>query len=125
MGKYRRRQYILGTAFVLVAGLALLLWRAGIPAFYACLLGVNATTLLLYGYDKRQAIVGGYRVPESLLHGAALLGGSPAALVGQGLFRHKTRKRRFQAVFVAIVLLQVAAIYAYWFVYRAPGGATP
>ena len=125
MGKHRRRQHILGTAVVVAVGLALLLWRVGSPALYACLLGVNATTLLLYGYDKRQAIVGGYRVPESLLHGAALLGGSPAALVGQGLFRHKTRKRRFQAVFVAIVLLQVAAIYAYWFVSRAPGGATP
>ena len=114
MRKYRLRQYVPGIAVALAVGLAVVVWRLGIPPLYAALAGVNATTLLLYGYDKHQAIVGGYRVPERVLHVAALLGGSPGALVAQGLFRHKTRKRRFQAVFVAIVLLQVIAVYAYW-----------
>jgi len=81
---------------------------------YAGLIGVNMVTVLLYGFDKRQAIVGGSRVPELVLHLGALLGGSPGALLGQGLFRHKTRKFRFQLVFVAILLLQLGAILAYW-----------
>jgi uncharacterized membrane protein YsdA (DUF1294 family) len=81
---------------------------------YAWLIGVNAVTVLLYGYDKRQAIVGRSRVPEAGLHMAALLGGSPGALFGQGLFRHKTQKLRFRMVFAAIVLVQMVAIYGYW-----------
>jgi uncharacterized membrane protein YsdA (DUF1294 family) len=75
---------------------------------------MNTITLLFYGYDKRQAVVGGTRVPEVALHTAALLGGSPGALLGQRLFRHKTQKFSFQMVFAAIVLLQIAALYGYW-----------
>jgi uncharacterized membrane protein YsdA (DUF1294 family) len=54
------------------------------------------------------------RIPEATLHVAALLGGSPGAVVGQLLFRHKTRKRSFRIVFIAIVLLQIVVIYGYW-----------
>lgn len=99
-------------------GLLLALWRLGLAPVYAYLASTNVMTLLLYGCDKRQAIVGGFRIPELGLHVAALFGGSPGALLGQRLFRHKTRKLRFQAVFAATVLLQVAAGYGYWrFVY--------
>jgi uncharacterized membrane protein YsdA (DUF1294 family) len=95
-------------------GLLLALWRLGLAPRYAYLVSANVMTLMLYGYDKRQAIVGGFRVPELVLHVGALFGGSPAALLGQGLFRHKTRKLRFQAVFGAIVLLQIVAVCIYW-----------
>jgi uncharacterized membrane protein YsdA (DUF1294 family) len=95
-------------------GLLLALWRLGLAPAYAYLVSTNVMTLLLYGYDKRQAIIGGTRVPEMALHIGALLGGSPGALLGQRLFRHKTQKLSFQVVFAAIVLLQVAAVYGYW-----------
>jgi uncharacterized membrane protein YsdA (DUF1294 family) len=95
-------------------GLSLALWRLGLALAYAGLISLNMVTLALYGYDKRQAIVRGARIPEAALHVAALLGGSPGALLGQELFRHKTRKRSFRIVFVAIVLLQIAIIYGYW-----------
>ncbi len=111
-------QWIVGFSVCAAIGLALLFWRLGLAPVYAGLVGVNIVTLLLYGYDKQRAIVGGTRVPEAALHLAALLGGSPAAALGQGLFRHKTQKRGFRAVFAAIVLLQAALIYGYWrFVY--------
>ncbi len=96
------------------AGLVLLLWRLGLSPLYAGLIGVNAITLLLYGYDKRQARTGGLRIPEAVLHLVALLGGSPAALVGQELFRHKTRKLAFRLILLGIFLLQAGAIYGYW-----------
>ena len=96
-------------------GLSLALWRLGLAPAYAYLVSINAIALLLYGYDKRQAVVGGFRVPELVLHLGALAGGSPAALVAQGLFRHKTRKFRFQVVFAAIILLQIAAVCGYWY----------
>jgi uncharacterized membrane protein YsdA (DUF1294 family) len=95
-------------------GLSLALWRLGLAPLYAGLISLNVVTLALYGYDKRQAILRGPRIPELALHVAALLGGSPGALLGQELFRHKTRKRSFRIVFVAIVLLQIAIIYGYW-----------
>ncbi len=81
---------------------------------YAGLISVNAVALTLYGFDKRQAIAGGMRIPEASLHLVALFGGSPGALVGQQVFRHKTCKRSFRLVFATILLLQAGVIYGYW-----------
>lgn len=110
---------VVGVVLCATAGLALLLWRLGLSPLYAGLIGINAITLLLYGYDKRQARNGGTRVPEAVLHLVALLGGSPAALVGQELFRHKTRKLAFRLVLVPIFLLQAGLVYAYWRIWRS------
>lgn len=109
---------VVGVVLCATAGLVLLLWRLGLSPLYAGLIGVNAITLLLYGYDKRQARTGGLRIPEVVLHLVALLGGSPAALVGQELFRHKTRKLAFRLVLLGIFLLQAGAIYGYWHLSR-------
>ena len=107
-------------AAILVAGASVLLWWLGVPGLYTYIVGINAVTVLLYGYDKRQAIVGGGRVPEVILHLSALVGGSPGALLAQTFFHHKTRKFKFQAVFVGILLVQVLAAIVYWrFVVRA------
>ncbi len=107
---------VMNDPYGVVNRVALLLAPAAKPhAGQPYLAGVNLMTLLLYGCDKRQAAVGGFRVPELVLHLGALAGGSPAALLGQGLFRHKTRKFRFQIVFAAIILLQMAAVGAYWY----------
>ncbi|MEN6575023.1 MAG: DUF1294 domain-containing protein [Phycisphaerales bacterium] len=110
---------VVGVVLCATAGLALLLWRLGLPPLYAGLIGVNAITLLSYGYDKRQARNGGTRAPEAVLHLVALFGGSPAALVGQELFRHKTRKLAFRLVLVPIFLLQAGLGYAYWRIWRS------
>lgn len=107
-------KYSLGPTLCLGMALALVLWWQGMPLTYAYLLGAGTATLLLYGYDKRQAMAGRTRVPEAALHIAALLGGSPGALAGQMLFRHKTRKRRFQIVFATIVLFQMVLVYGYF-----------
>jgi uncharacterized membrane protein YsdA (DUF1294 family) len=115
MKRHRPKQYALAFAAVAAVGSSLALWWLGLAPVYAYLASINALVLMLYGYDKRQAVVGRTRIPELVLHTAALCGGSPGALLGQGLFRHKTRKFRFQAVFVAIVLLQVAAVFGYWY----------
>ena len=85
--------------------------------FLAYLAGANVATLLLYAYDKAAAARNGWtRVPERVLHGLALLGGSPAALLAQLVLRHKTLKRPFRAWFVAICAVQLLALaaWAYW-----------
>ena len=114
MRKHRLIQYTIALVLGTALALSLLLWRVGLEPLYAGLISVNIVTLALYGYDKHQAIAGGIRIPEVVLHLAALLGGSPGAVLAQGLFRHKTRKRSFRIVLIGIILLQAAAFYGYW-----------
>ena len=96
---------VVGTA--LAAGL-----HYQIPLWIAALVGVNVATAYLYAYDK--AVAGGSRrVPEAQLHLHALLGGSPAALLSQVLFRHKTVKPGFRAKTWLILALQAAAAVAF------------
>jgi uncharacterized membrane protein YsdA (DUF1294 family) len=94
---------VVGTA--LTAGL-----HYAFPLWAAALVGVNVATAYLYAYDKSVAGGESRRVPESQLHLHALLGGSPAALLSQALFRHKTAKRGFRAKTWLILFLQAAAV---------------
>lgn len=81
------------------------------------LMGVNALTFLLYGWDKRAAKrAGAARVPEYILQLLALFGGSPAALLAQQFFRHKTKKASFRLAFQMIVFLQIMALAGWWLV---------
>jgi uncharacterized membrane protein YsdA (DUF1294 family) len=104
-------------AIVAVGCLALLIGLvvtvAGLTALRAVFVGVNVTTILTYAYDKHAARAGGPRVPEAALHVMAGLGGTPGAFLGQLLFRHKTRDRRFHAVFWTIAAVQVVALLVY------------
>ena len=115
MPKRQPKKTFFWIATLLVVGTSILLWWLGLPLAYAYLIGINAVTVLLYGYDKRQAIVGRGRVPEVILHLAALVGGSPGALLAQMLFRHKTKKFKFRLVFVGTVLLQILVAVGYWY----------
>ncbi|WP_367647320.1 DUF1294 domain-containing protein [Ruegeria arenilitoris] len=74
---------------------------------------INALTLLVFGWDKLRAIRRRRRVPEKWLLRLALLGGSPAALLGRWIFGHKTRKKRLTTVLYAITALQAGAIYLF------------
>jgi uncharacterized membrane protein YsdA (DUF1294 family) len=72
------------------------------------LMAATLITFALYGYDKTQAKRGGGRVPEIVLHGAALAGGFVGAWAGMYLFRHKTLHTSFK------IVLALAAVL--WFV---------
>jgi uncharacterized membrane protein YsdA (DUF1294 family) len=80
------------------------------PYLFLYLAAINAATFFTYAYDKRAARKRKRRIRERTLHLLALLGGSPAALVAQQLFRHKNAKRSFQLIFWGLVLLQVSAV---------------
>ncbi|MEG1682167.1 MAG: DUF1294 domain-containing protein, partial [Stenotrophomonas sp.] len=73
--------------------------------------GMSVVALGFYLYDKGAAARGEQRTPENTLHLISLLGGWPGALIGQGLFRHKTSKSSFQLVFWLTVVLNVTAIW--------------
>ncbi len=72
---------------------------------------VSVIAYAMYAHDKQQAISGGWRVPESWLHLAELLGGWPGAFLAQRRLRHKCSKTAYQMGFWFIVLLfQIAAL---------------
>ena len=71
---------------------------------------MSLVCFVTYGWDKRRAGNGGRRVPERTLQLLAFFGGWPGALIGQRLFRHKTQKLSFLAVFWLIVVLHVTVV---------------
>ncbi|MBO9447718.1 DUF1294 domain-containing protein [Ruegeria sp. R14_0] len=72
---------------------------------------VNGLTLLAFGWDKLRAGKRKRRIPERKLLWLAALGGSPGALVGRWIFRHKTRKKLFSYYLFGITSMQVVLIY--------------
>jgi uncharacterized membrane protein YsdA (DUF1294 family) len=90
-------------------------WR-WLPWAIAWFLSVNVVALAYYGIDKYQAQRAGRRVPEVVLFQLAILGGSPGAYTAMRLFRHKTVKGSFRALFWLIVLIQTGVLA--WLAYR-------
>lgn len=72
---------------------------------------INALTLLAFGWDKARAKRRRRRVPERRLLWLAALGGSPGAILGRWMFRHKTRKRGFSVWLFAILIAQALVVY--------------
>ena len=68
---------------------------------------MSLAAFLMYARDKLSAIRGGWRMRETSLHLAELLGGWPGAFVAQRTMRHKTVKPSYQAVFWLIVAAHV------------------
>jgi uncharacterized membrane protein YsdA (DUF1294 family) len=95
----------------------------------AWLVAVNGTAFGYYGVDKAQARRASRRVPELVLHGLALAGGSVGAFAGMQLFRHKTVKGRFRIVFWLIVAVQVVllvwVVKELWFLRRPAAAPQP
>jgi uncharacterized membrane protein YsdA (DUF1294 family) len=110
-----------GLALFLVGVAVVAAISGSISPLLGYLAGINVAAIALYGYDKRAAVKSRLRVPENVLHGVALLGGSPAALLSQKLFRHKTVKPSFRITFWLIVVVQVAGIAAaLWWRHHPP-----
>ncbi|AFY69603.1 protein of unknown function DUF1294 [Thalassoporum mexicanum PCC 7367] len=77
----------------------------------AYLMVVNGLVLVLYVFDKQSAQRKGLRISENTFHLLTLMGGTLGAILGQKLFRHKTRKSSFQTVFRIIVAAQIFALF--------------
>ena len=65
----------------------------------------------LMGVDKQRARRRDWRIPEKVLFGAALLGGSVGAWAGMYLFRHKTRHWYFVVGMPLILAVQAALVW--------------
>ncbi|NLM51213.1 MAG: DUF1294 domain-containing protein [Firmicutes bacterium] len=77
------------------------------------LLGLNFFTFFLMFYDKRAAQKSRARIPEKVLLGLAVLGGSAGTWLGMKIWRHKTKHTVFCFGVPLIIFLQVALLI-YW-----------
>ena len=73
----------------------------------------SVVAFIAYAFDKSAAEKEQWRTKESTLHLFGLIGGWPGALLAQKVFRHKSRKREFQTVFWATVVLNCVALALY------------
>lgn len=71
---------------------------------------MNILAFCLMGIDKHRARTRQWRIPERVLFGAALLGGSVGAWAGMYLFHHKTRHWYFVVGMPLILTVQAAAV---------------
>ena len=71
---------------------------------------INVFLFVLMGLDKRKAVSRKYRISESVLLALGAIGGGGGGLLAMIVFRHKTRKIKFYAVFIIAI-----AIYLYIF----------
>ena len=79
---------------------------------YGYLLAVNIVTFCAYGIDKYKAKNKKWRIPEKVLIGLAVTGGSAGALAGMSAFHHKTRKNKFRIGVPVIIVLQLIVYFA-------------
>ena len=71
---------------------------------------INVITLFIMWFDKHEAKIGDWRVPERTLFLLVLLGGGIGGIAGMYVFRHKTRKWYFKIGFPAILIMQIVFI---------------
>lgn len=113
--KNHRQGSAWGSASVLAIPVLLVVLSAGYlfghPPYWALWAypAVSTLTFAVYAWDKSAAQHGEWRTSEKTLHGLALMGGWPGALVAQQVLRHKSAKAEFRAVFWGTVVLNMAA----------------
>jgi len=71
-------------------------------------IAVNIAAFAAFGLDKQRAEREHQRLPEAHLLLLALFGGALGAVLGQQIFRHKTRKQPFRALLIGAVIVNIA-----------------
>lgn len=69
---------------------------------------VNIAAFVAFALDKRAARNGAWRIREATLLHLAFIGGTPGALMGQRVLRHKTRKEPFRSRLLLICAFHIA-----------------
>lgn len=84
----------------------------GMKLFAIYLVVMNVLGVAVMWSDKRRARLHRWRIPEKVLFGVSLLGGSAGTWAGMYLFRHKTKHWYFVVGMPFILVCQAAlAIY--------------
>lgn len=84
----------------------------GMKLFVIYLAVMNVIGVAVMWSDKKRARLHRWRIPEKVLFGVSLLGGSAGTWAGMYLFRHKTKHWYFVVGMPLILVCQAAlAIY--------------
>ena len=100
---------LIAFGFVAVIAIAVLLGKLPLLVLGLYIVA-SLVTFITYGVDKSAARKGRWRTKESTLHMLGLVGGWPGALLAQRVYRHKSKKREFQAMFWFTVFLNCAVL---------------
>lgn len=84
----------------------------GMKLFAIYLVVMNVLGVAVMWSDKRRARLHRWRIPEKVLFGVSLFGGSAGTWAGMYLFRHKTKHWYF-VVGMPIILVCQAALAIY------------
>ena len=79
---------------------------------YIYLFFINLFTLLIYCWDKHNAVYSKWRIPEVILWFLAIIGGAYGAVMGMLLFRHKTKHVSFLIIVPLFFILWMGALIA-------------
>jgi len=89
------------TLFVAVSA-----WEGRLPLAVPGLYLIASTfAFIAYQRDKSRARHNQWRIPEDTLHLWSLIGGWPGAALAQKMYHHKSKKRSFQVVYWATIVL--------------------
>ena len=75
------------------------------------LIAINVITFFLYGIDKMKAQRSKWRIPEAVLLGLPVIGGTIGALFGMRVWNHKTKHKIFKYGLPLLLLLQILLLY--------------
>jgi len=104
--------YLAIVAFFLVYVAVSVAWP--MPAWVLVVyLVTSILSFVVYAVDKRASTTGGWRISESSLLALGIIGGWPGAILGQQVFRHKTRKIGFRSAFWGTIVLNVLAFVTF------------
>jgi uncharacterized membrane protein YsdA (DUF1294 family) len=72
----------------------------------------NLIVFAMYGMDKRRAKKRKWRISEATLIGSAFFMGGIGALMGMGVFRHKTNHLKFKVLVPLAVVANIGIVIA-------------
>ena len=110
---------VVATTFLGLLGAAVVL-KLFPPEGFVFYAAASVVAFAMYWRDKSAARASRRRTPESTLHTIGLLGGWPGSLVAMQVFRHKSGKLPFRAVFWATVAVNCSVLA--WLL-SAPGAS--
>lgn len=95
---------LMGAGLVLLGAVAATQLRLAPAWVLAVYLMLGVVSFAVYGFDKRAARRGDWRVTERSMHGIDVIGGIAGGLLAQLVFRHKTRKQSFATATAVITV---------------------
>ncbi|MBT4512542.1 MAG: DUF1294 domain-containing protein [Chloroflexi bacterium] len=110
--------YTTAAVFLAATGTFLLHEKYTFSYLETWLIMVNSIAFFFFVFDKLLAIYKWRRIPEDVLCGIALAGGSVGGLVGMLLAWHKIKKPVFMRVYLMIIVVQAIGGCIWYFAIR-------